>query len=87
MKKLIVFLHKLKTTSFICTGAHFNTFTEQKGTYESLEVLCVYFHLKRTDTKQYSTNILNIDTSSGDMIRVPQDAYYYGFRIIVLFLA
>ena len=58
MKKLIVFLQILKTTSFICTGGHFNTF---------MEVPCVHFHLKRTDKKQHLTHILNIDTSSNDM--------------------
>ena len=37
------------------------------GTYECLEVLCVHFHLKRSDMKKYSTYILKGDTSSGDM--------------------
>ena len=39
----------------------------EKGTHECLEVPCVYFHFKRTVMKQYSTHILKIDTSSGDM--------------------
>ena len=57
-EKMIVFLYRFRTTSFICAGSHFNTFTEKKGTYECIVLPCVHFHLKITDMKQYSTHIL-----------------------------
>ena len=49
---MIVFLQRLKTTSFICTGGYFKTFTKTV-TYNCLEVPCVNSHLKGTYMKQY----------------------------------
>ena len=45
---------------------HFKNISEN-GTYKCIDVTCANFHITRTDTKQYFTHILKIDTSSGDM--------------------
>ena len=66
LKKIIFFLHRLKTKSFICTGVT-SRFLLEKRTYECLEVPCVYLHSFLTDMKHYLTHILKSDTSSGDM--------------------
>ena len=63
---MIVFLHILKTTSFICTGVT-SICLLKKVTYECLKVPRVHFHFKKNDMKHYLTHILKRYTSSGDM--------------------
>ena len=54
------FLQRSKTTTFIC-------FYWEKGTYEFLDVPCVYLHITIKNMKHYLTHILKSNTSSGDM--------------------
>ena len=58
---MIVFLQRLKITTFICTG-HFEGFYWKKGAYNCLDVTCVHLHLKRNNMKHYLTHILKSDT-------------------------
>ena len=39
----------------------------RKVIYECLEMLCVYFHFKKNDMKDYLTPVSKNDTSSGDI--------------------
>ena len=64
MKKMIVFLYRLKTTSFVCAGGNFNIFTEKRNLQVSKISMCT-FSFKYIDMEQYSTNVFKSVTSSG----------------------
>ena len=53
----IIYMYRGSLQDFYC----------RKGTYECLEMPCVYFRLKNNDMKYYLTHILKNNTSSGDV--------------------
>ena len=63
---MIVFLHILKTTSFVCTGVT-SIFVLENGNLQlSRSSMCIFIY-KKNDMKHYLNHILKSDTSSGDM--------------------
>ena len=61
------FFSKIENKQIYMYMGSLQDFYWKKGTYECLYVPCVHFHIKVSNMKHYLTNILKIDTSSGDM--------------------
>ena len=92
----IVFFHQLKSTSFICTGGHFKTFTGKRNLQLTRSSMCTYPfrknrykiifnpHIKKQHFKWWYE--WKLRPLVGFLWIVPQELYYYAFRIIKIFL-
>ena len=63
----MIFFTKIENNNIYMYMGSLQYFYWEKGTYDCIYVLCVYFHIKRNDMKHYFTKILKSNTSSGDM--------------------
>ena len=91
------FLQILKTTSFICTASHFNNFLEKGNARVSRCSMCTFPYKNNQYETLFDQHIKKRHFKwwyewkgrplVGFLWKVPQEVYYYAFRIIKFFLA
>ena len=84
MNKMIIFLHILKTTSLICTGVHFKTFTGKRNLRVSRSSMCTFsFKDNRHETilqQEITSSVLfGYDIVQNGMFWTIGKQYYIGY--------